>query len=453
MAIDEVRELFNEYALWYATLARDHGSLPRSISGVSPDGKQFIALLEGMSLDHIQRHYFIKRALKLEGANVFAYASLIGTYDEQAQQVDERLQIISGNNERFLRGEWNVYRDSEGSVLSIEPLQQHEGSNPQDLPGAWFLTDALTITADETHRYDAIWYAMRSDVQFRDRRNAEAQETPLDDEKMSLRNLLKRDFSFDLKISGGFGQSRDDPIVVTAFDPAEAAATEMRVLRGIGKGRGILWRTLARTPLKHEGLSLEQVKIETKEVTDNEIITQRENYYFDVGAATLDGGTLPTAIGFRDTGTGLVLPYEIGWIHFDNVTDNEPVAPGLGQSIAYGAPGIKATVYVYDRGRGDIPTNASAAVAKDEFRAAISDLMTLNPDARLLGDVMESAVTILQKFVVDENLSVVALTVRRGKFVKLRITFVQDPLLVELVERSLAAFQDVVAGYGDQVVH
>ena len=173
-------------------------------------------------------------------------------------------------------------------------------------------------------------------------------------------------------------------IIVVASHPADASLTEMLVLRGIGKGRGILWRTLKRTHLKHEGMSLEQVKIETKAVSDAEIITQRENYYFDVGHATPDGRPLPTAIGYRHSRTGIVLPYEIGWLHFQSVTDNEPVTPGFGQTIAYGAPGIKATVYVYDKGRSDIPKDVSASLVKDALKSAVSDMMTVNPKAKAL---------------------------------------------------------------------
>ena len=58
---------------------------------------------------------------------------------------------------------------------------------------------------------------------------------------------------------------------------------------------------------------------------------------------------------------------------------------------------------------------------------------------------------IQQKFVIDQDFSVVALGVLAGKaFIKLRITFVQDPLLVDLVSQSLSAFQEVLAGRGDQ---
>ena len=276
------------------------------------------------------------------------------------------------------------------------------------------------------------------------------EEESMEDEKMNLKDLLKRDFGYDLKISGGFGQSRADLIVVVASHPADASLTEMLVLRGIGKGRGILWRTLERTQLKHEGMSLEQVKIETKAVSDTEIITQRENYYFDVGHATPDRRPLPTAIGYRHSRTGMVLPYEIGWLHFDSVTDNEPVAPGLGQTIAYGAPGIKATVYVYDKGRADVPKDVVASVAKEEFKSAVSELMRVNPKAKALGDPSNNGVMIQQKFVIDQDFSIVALGVKAGSFIKLRITFVQDPLLMDLVNQSLAAFQEVLAGRGDQ---
>ena len=63
--------------------------------------------------------------------------------------------------------------------------------------------------------------------------NAETKENA----KLSLKDFLKRDFDYDLKILGGFGQSASDPIVVMASNAADAALTEMLVLRGIGKGR------------------------------------------------------------------------------------------------------------------------------------------------------------------------------------------------------------------------
>lgn len=269
--------------------------------------------------------------------------------------------------------------------------------------------------------------------------------------KMNLRDMLKRDFGLELNISGGYGQSLDDPIIVLNSNPIDASMTEMHILRSIGKGRGILWRILARTPVENGQISIEQIKIETKEATESKIITQIENYYFDVSMAVVHGKRLPMVTAFSDEITKLGLPYELGWLHYNGVTDNEPTAAGFGQTIEYSAPGIKATVYIYDRKRSDIPSNIGASVVRDEFEAAVSDLMTLHPTASQLDELSTSKALLIQTFRIDSDVSVVALGVFRGKFIKLRITYIYDPILIEVVNQSIVAFQDVIAANLQQV--
>ena len=95
----------------------------------------------------------------------------------------------------------------------------------------------------------------------------------------SLHDLLLRDWNTDLPIRGGFGQSREDPIIVDSSDQVKAAEVQMLVLRGLGRGRGIFWRCLDRHPLGGQWIGIEQFKIETVELTDNQIITRKEAYY------------------------------------------------------------------------------------------------------------------------------------------------------------------------------
>jgi hypothetical protein len=209
---------------------------------------------------------------------------------------------------------------------------------------------------------------------------------------IELRSLAKRDCGLNLKITGGFGGSANDPIIVTSLDPVEAASTEMLALRCIGKGRGILWRTLARTMSEVGGKWLMQVKIETKAINGTEIVKQRENYYFDVAAADPGHKGLPPAPGFIDPKTGLKLAYEVGWLHLDGVTNNEAENPGLGYSVAYAAPGLKVTVFVYDRGNAVIPSELDAKIAKSEFNSAVSDMLTVIPKYLPLGPVTSNGV-------------------------------------------------------------
>lgn len=252
--------------------------------------------------------------------------------------------------------------------------------------------------------------------------------------KVNIREMLKRDFGLDLHISGGLGQRRDDPIVIQDTSPLSASITELQVLRGIGMGRRVLWRTLARTPIQDDSTTLEQVKIETKEVTNTEVITQVENYYFDISASVQKGKSLPLAVT-TSKGCRHNLPYELGWLHYDGSIDNEPQNPGLGQSIAYGAPGTKVTIYVYDKQQTNIPSSIEAVPVIREFESAQSDLLKAHPAAVPLAPAFSSKVLHIRPFEVDGEVSLVALGVCQGKFVKVRLTHVDDPILHEVARR------------------
>lgn len=263
---------------------------------------------------------------------------------------------------------------------------------------------------------------------------------------MNLRDMLKMDFGLELNIGGGFGQHRQDPIIVLDRNHVEASMTEMRVLKALGVGRGIHWRFLERNRVEMEHVSLEQIKIETKEFSVSETITTHSNYYFDVSRAMTERINLSSVIAFSDPVTHIQLPYELGWLHYDGLIDNEPQAAGLGKSIAYGAPGIKATVYLYDRRRTDIQINAGGSIVGDEFALAVSELMQVHPSARQVCDPSKSNILHFNIFDIGENISVLAVGVLRGKFIKLRITCTEHLLLHEILGQSIVAFQSTIAG-------
>ena len=102
---------------------------------------------------------------------------------------------------------------------------------------------------------------------------------PLD---INLRELLRTDFGADFPISGGTGHSKDAPIVIHYQQPNDYVSVEYGVLQCLGIGRRIEWKLLQQSLIEYNGRKLEQMKIETEETTETEIITQVENYYFDI---------------------------------------------------------------------------------------------------------------------------------------------------------------------------
>jgi len=99
---------------------------------------------------------------------------------------------------------------------------------------------------------------------------------------MDLRQLLKADFDIDFPISGGTGNSRDNPIVIHRQVPNDYTSVEYGILRCLGIGRRMEWKVIQQSIIEHNGRTLDQLKIETKETTESEVVTQIENYYFDI---------------------------------------------------------------------------------------------------------------------------------------------------------------------------
>src|SRR5215468_3031956 len=167
-------------------------------------------------------------------------------------------------------------------------------------------------------------------------------------EARTLHDLLLGGLGIELPIRGGYGGSREDPIVITAPDADGVALTRFLTLHALGRGRGIFWRTVANTLLGDEWPGIEQFKIETVRLTETQMITRTENFYFDVSAAIAARRRWqsPRVIAHQDV-SGLLFPFEIGWLHFDKGENIEPEAPGLGHSLNYKAPGIICTLYVY----------------------------------------------------------------------------------------------------------
>lgn len=253
------------------------------------------------------------------------------------------------------------------------------------------------------------------------------------DELTSLHDLLLRDWGTELSISGGYGRSREDPIVVTTLDAEGTALTQRLTLRGLGRGRGIFWRTIAHALLGDQWPGIEQFKIETIELTEKQVVTQTENYYFDVSsmiAAHQRWQALPVIV-HHDI-SGLKFPYEIGWLHFDNSHDHELRTPGLGHSLHYKAPGIVCSVHVYDRGRTDIADDVTDDVIQKEFESATSEIATVRPHFAAWAH-QATRQDYLSSFyrVADEGheVSLLLLTTSRGRFIKARMTWFREPFI------------------------
>jgi hypothetical protein len=154
--------------------------------------------------------------------------------------------------------------------------------------------------------------------------------------------------------------------------------------------------------------------------------------------------------GYVDPATGIFFPYEIGWTHLDKVVENESAHPGLGLTISYTALNITASVYVYSRNIKPFPEMFDLDFVSAEFDAAASDLPGFNSSVRSADDralaVSRGGTSYLWRaFEIGAHQSVLALTTARRNYVKLRMTWLAEPLFDEVASEFIDAVFDLAS--------
>lgn len=151
----ELLNLLNELAFWYQRMAK-RGPLPRTLSGINAQGEQFLIRLDGITLGHQERHALISTILKEEQALCYAYGGVSSVLDSEREGT-EQLTLIVATSVYFVMGEWAVHRKP---PIRFEQKELWEGDNPEAVPSAWFLTNAVSVGPD-IERYRSIWRELR----------------------------------------------------------------------------------------------------------------------------------------------------------------------------------------------------------------------------------------------------------------------------------------------------
>ena len=235
-----------------------------------------------------------------------------------------------------------------------------------------------------------------------------------------LREMLLRDFGKDLKIAGGTGNSIDDPITLDAQSPHDASWTEMEVARCIYGSLGWHWRAIDRS----RAGQIEKLSCEVRYAEGDEVVTEKRSFYFDVSNIGLNEQEVTPSCGLNlGAGTGMGLPYQLGWFHFDQLTNSEEAHAGMCVSVAYSAPSTKTTVYVYNKGLANI-VSSNEELLSSEFASATADILSVYPNAKQIAERRDNNL-MFSAFEIETAYSIITLSAVGGHFFKVRATL--DP--------------------------
>jgi hypothetical protein len=168
-SMELLRELFEEYKEWYFSVAEEDRVLPRSISGIDADGKQFIYLLDGLTLQTMARNKFLRYVLDEHRAVVYAYGGLALRGDSDLGEIEEVLDVVAADATHYIMGHWKVIRGEDGNVTGLMPMGVSEGDDLEKHPSTWFLAGAIRFTDTEKLKYGALWETAKMEALFKNR--------------------------------------------------------------------------------------------------------------------------------------------------------------------------------------------------------------------------------------------------------------------------------------------
>lgn len=101
---------------------------------------------------------------------------------------------------------------------------------------------------------------------------------------MNLRELINQKFDTDYPISGGTGNSVENPIIIGPDERSDLdyQVVQRGVLYCIGIAKDISWELMGSQRIEHNGRSLDQLLVEVRKQKDGLVTTSKVNYYFDV---------------------------------------------------------------------------------------------------------------------------------------------------------------------------
>lgn len=142
-----------------------------------------------------------------------------------------------------------------------------------------------------------------------------------------------------------------------------------------------------------------------------------------------------TYVAAADHYRGIWLPTELGGFERGPIYDNEAQMPGLGITVAYSAPGVKATVFVYDLRNRSLPEGIDNAVVKEHSQQALADILSVHSNVSVLEPLAPATGSCSNFLRVKLSYvergggsgevihSYLYLGTRRGSFVKLRLSY------------------------------
>ena len=254
-------------------------------------------------------------------------------------------------------------------------------------------------------------------------------------ESINLAERIRKDFGFEVSVIGGNG-TNTNPWYIIEPDSERAALHTMQLLTAFSSIQSALWRLDKSQPLD-EAPDQMRVVVDRIRFQDEKPVVERVPYYvqFDMPAAQVNPLTV---LGCVQPQVGLVLPYQLGWLHYQGATESMPMdVSGTGYAAPYGAPGIEATVFLYRSASAfpdtklDVQDIASEFAEADRVLQIHSGNMAMGDEQTVQPELARLPWKIRNYTTAEGGTAFLMLTAAGDHFIKVRLSAKPDARVAE----------------------
>jgi hypothetical protein len=224
----------------------------------------------------------------------------------------------------------------------------------------------------------------------------------------------------------------------------EAHFSQLETLRGLCRMQSWAHSVFTTEMAPEIGPRVQLVAFDRISMIGSDIKRDQVACYFDLSA--VDGSpdcSRPLGM-WRERRTPIILPHQLGWMHFNEWRTHQPPEGPLDQSCSYQMPGATATIYVYDHGKGAADPAREFALCAEEVATVGSAVLTNGEGFNLVSDIHELGRFSVQCLASPDKRTLAAVACLGAHFIKARITYEPHDAVEEAVMQSLAKLAAIV---------
>ena len=270
--------------------------------------------------------------------------------------------------------------------------------------------------------------------------------------KSNLKKTILSEYNFDLPISGGYGLSPEDAVIINTDDAIHAPNIEWRIMDCVNKSLERAWLISNKEIYKDGKKLIEKVTTDNYFFKDNEPYQAKTIFYFDISSVVFT--SVPNYTFFPTlhihTPSSLAVPLQMGWLNLVEFTDNEKFSLGDGITYAYDCPSIRGTFYIYNKQYPAIDLIKNYNLILDEFEGSANQIPGEEVDSTILNSI-ESDKFLKRAYHVDGNESFILLTVVNNHFCKLRLTKKDNDFAFDMTKHIIEQFIIYIRLYQNKI--